>query len=131
MDMTKNIDQIRAAIAAIEAGKPDTDVDFSCFVAFGGTLYDDVTLGKDGDEAEVPNYCRSIDAIMAEMPEGWVVDIKTSFHGVTNLVKWQVAVFKVTAGCVDALALSDRLTSITRALLLALLRAMEAQADAS
>ena len=75
--MTKDVDQIRAAIAAIEAGAPDDKINRLCALAFGWERHKEGRLmmwhkpGTMRHRFEPPFYTTRLDAIMAEKPNRW------------------------------------------------------------
>lgn len=129
--MTKSSD----AIAAIEAGKPDTEINRLCVLAFGWKKRDagfvrPFWVNKLGRNAMwfPPDYTTSLDAIKAEMPDGWYMS--ASYHRDRVLEPetgaWTSEVDQYDENGIHGLARGDAPTEYL-ARLLALLKAMAAQ----
>ena len=138
--MSSTIDQIRAAIAAIEAGKPDDEVNRLCALAFGWEIRtnqwtNDFFVSRKeprGEEiwCDCPFYTTSLDAIMAEMPDGWLCTSNIEIG--SGHVVWRAMIWKLEYGVrLNQFGHCARAGTEERARLKALLRAMGAQADAS
>lgn len=138
--------RIQAAIAAIEAGEPDDEINRLCALAFGwehhvGGRWDRYWVNKRTHDTHWPPnpYTTSLDAIIAEMPDDYVYAVRPMLcdddtPGKFYHYGYQAAIWNKgadTRHIAETTKDDPRFETPHRALLLALFRAMEAQANAS